>query len=180
MSRIGKMPVTVPQGVKVAVTDGTIHVEGPKGKLSWATRPEVDVQVLDGHVSVSRKDDSPESRGFHGLYRQLVQNMVKGVSEGYSKTLLINGVGYRAELSGKALVLNLGYSNIIEYVIPEGITIAVDGPNKVVVSGIDKQKVGQVSAEIRSLRTPEPFKGKGIKYDTETIRRKAGKSGAKK
>ena len=180
MSRIGKLPVTLPQGVKVAVTDGTIFVEGPKGKLSWATRPEVEVKVLDGSVSVTRKDDSPESRGFHGLYRQLVQNMVTGVSVGYSKTLLINGVGFRAELSGKILVLNLGYSNVIEYVIPEGIAIAVDGPNKVTVSGIDKQQVGQVSAEIRSLRSPEPFKGKGVKYETETIRRKAGKSGAKK
>lgn len=180
MSRIGNLPVTLPQGVKVAVTDGTIFVEGPKGKLSWATRPEVEVKVLDGSVSVTRKDDSPESRGFHGLYRQLVQNMVTGVSAGYSKTLLINGVGFRAELSGKILVLNLGYSNVIEYVIPEGIAITVDGPNKVTISGIDKQQVGQVSAEIRSLRSPEPFKGKGVKYETETIRRKAGKSGAKK
>ena len=143
-------------------------------------RDEVVVEVKDNEVVVTRKNDEKASRSFHGLYRQLIANMIKGVSEGYSKVLLINGVGYRAEVKGSILTLNLGYSTPIEYMIPEGISIAADGPAKLTVSGINKARVGQVAAEIRSLRGPEPYKGKGIKYETETIRRKVGKSGGKK
>ena len=180
MSRIGKLPVAIPAGVKVSVTDSLITVEGPKGTLTQATRPEVTVEVKDNEVFVTRHDDEMASRSCHGLYRQLIHNMVEGVSKGFSKTLLVNGVGYRAEIKGKVLTLALGYSTIIEYMIPEGITITSDAPGKITVSGIDKAQVGQVSAEIRSLRGPEPYKGKGIKYETENIRRKVGKSGGKK
>ena len=142
-------------------------------------RDEVVVEVKDNEVVVTRKNDEKASRSFHGLYRQLIANMIKGVSEGYSKVLLINGVGYRAEVKGSILTLNLGYSTPIEYMIPEGISIAADGPAKLTVSGINKARVGQVAAEIRSLRGPEPYKGKGIKYETETLRRTVGKSGGK-
>lgn len=180
MSRIGKLPIAVPQGVKVSVADGVINVEGPKGKLNCAYRPEVIVDVKDSVVEVKNRDDSKASNSFHGLYRQLINNMVVGVSKGYSKNLLINGVGYRAELKGNLLVLNLGYSVLVEYVLPQGITATCENPNKVTISGIDKQLVGQTCAEIRSLRAPEPYKGKGIKYENEIIRRKAGKSAAAK
>ncbi len=180
MSRIGKLPIAVPAGVKITVADDMINVEGPKGKLSQACRPEVVVDVQEGQVVVTRKDDSKPSKSFHGLYRQLISNMVVGVSNGYTKTLLINGVGYRAEIKGNLLILNLGYSTIIEYVITPDVQITSDGPNKITVSGISKQRVGQVCAEIRSLRAPEPYKGKGIKYENEVIRRKVGKSGGKK
>lgn len=180
MSRIGKLPVTIPAGVKVSVTDEMITVEGPKGKLQQANRPEVKVEVVGNEVVVTRFDDEKASRSFHGLYRQLINNMCIGVSEGFKKTLVISGVGYRADYKDNVLTLNLGYSTIIDYMVPQGITVAIDGPGKVVVSGIEKDKVGQVAAEIRSLRKPEPYKGKGIKYDNETIRRKVGKSGGKK
>lgn len=182
MSRIGKLPVAVPAGVTVKLEGGIVTVTGPKGTLTQAIRPEVNVEVKENEVIVTRKNDDKASRSYHGLYRQLIHNMVEGVSKGFSKTLLINGVGFRAELSkdGKILTLALGYSTIIEYMIPEGIAITSEGPGKITISGIDKTKVGQVSAEIRSLRGPEPYKGKGIKYDTENIRRKVGKSGAKK
>jgi large subunit ribosomal protein L6 len=180
MSRIGKLPIAIPSGVKVTVADGMVNVEGPKGTLSQPCRPEVIVDVKDGQVLVSRKDDSKPSRSYHGLYRQLINNMVVGVTHGYTKNLVVNGVGYRAEVKGNLLVLNLGYSTIIEYVITPDVKITSDGPNKISVSGISKQRVGQVCAEIRSLRAPEPYKGKGIKYDTEVIRRKVGKSGGKK
>jgi len=179
MSRIGKLPVAIPAGVKVAVADGMITVEGPKGKLQQALRPEVTVEVKEKEVIVTRHNDELESRSCHGLYRQLIHNMVVGVSEGFKKVLVINGVGYRAELKNNILTLALGYSTIIDYIVPEGISVAVDG-TKVAISGIDKAKVGQVCAEIRSLRAPEPYKGKGIKYETENIRRKVGKSGGKK
>ena len=179
MSRVGKLPVVIPQGVRVSVTPDTILVEGPKGKLSQAYRPEVEIRVEGSTVQVTRKDDSKSSRSYHGLYRNLIQNMVKGVSEGFSKTLIINGVGYRAEVKGKNLILNLGYSNPIEYYVEDGITVVCDNPTKVTVSGIDRARVGQVCAEIRSIRAPEPYKGKGVKYETETIRRKIGKSGVK-
>ncbi|MDC7243232.1 MAG: 50S ribosomal protein L6 [Pleomorphochaeta sp.] len=177
MSRIGKMPVALPAGVKVNVNDGILSVEGPKGKLTQKVREEVTFDVQKEQVVVTRKDESKASRSYHGLYRQLLNNMIEGVTKGFSKTLIVNGVGYRAEVKGKLLVLNLGYSNIIEFVIPEGITIAVEGQNKVIVSAIDKQLVGQTAAEIRSLRKPEPYKGKGVKYEDEVIRRKVGKSG---
>ena len=179
MSRIGKLPVSIPAGVKVSVTDSLITVEGPKGTLTQATRPEVTVEVKDNEVFVTRHDDEMASRSCHGLYRQLIHNMIVGVSQGYTKVLVINGVGYRAELKDNVLTLALGYSTIIDYIIPEGISAKVDG-TKVAITGIDKAKVGQVCAEIRSLRGPEPYKGKGIKYETENIRRKVGKSGGKK
>ena len=180
MSRVGKLPVAIPAGVTVSIADGVVTVKGSKGTLTQALRDEVVVEVKDNEVVVTRKNDEKASRSFHGLYRQLIANMIKGVSEGYSKVLLINGVGYRAEVKGSILTLNLGYSTPIEYMIPEGISIAADGPAKLTVSGINKVRVGQVAAEIRSLRGPEPYKGKGIKYETETIRRKVGKSGGKK
>ncbi len=179
MSRIGKLPIELPQGVKVSVSDTHFMVEGPKGKLEQPYNSSISISVEDGVATVERNSDSKEARAFHGLYRQLLNNMIIGVSAGYSKTLIVNGVGYRAEVSGKILVLNLGYSTVIEYAIPEGITIACEGPTKVTVSGINKQQVGQVAAEIRSLRAPEPYKGKGIKYEDEYIRRKVGKSGVK-
>ena len=179
MSRVGKLPVKIPQGVKVRVESNTVFVEGPKGKLSQNFRSEVNVQVVENEVVVNRINDSKPASIFHGLYRNLINNMVTGVSAGFSKTLLISGVGYRAEVKGKYLILNLGYSNPIEFYIEDGITITNEGPNKVTVSGINKERVGQVSAEIRSLRAPEPYKGKGIKYENEQVRRKIGKSGVK-
>lgn len=177
MSRIGKMPVALPAGVKVSVKDGVLTVEGPKGKLTQTFREEVAFDVQKEQIVVTRIDESKASKSFHGLYRQLLQNMIEGVTKGFSKTLLINGVGYRAEVKKNLLVLNLGYSTIIEYVIPEGITIVCETQTKVIVSAIDKQLVGQTAAEIRSLRAPEPYKGKGVKYEDEVIRRKVGKSG---
>ena len=180
MSRIGKLPIELPKGVKLTVTDSLVTAEGPKGKLVQDYRPEVNIAVSGSTVTVTRKDDSIPARSFHGLYRQLIQNMIIGVSTGFSKKLQINGVGYRAEVKGNILYLNLGYSTQIEYMIPEDLTIACDNPSTVVVSGTSKQRVGQVSSEIRSLRVPEPYKGKGIKYDYEVIRRKVGKSGGKK
>jgi large subunit ribosomal protein L6 len=180
MSRIGKLPIAVPKGVTVKAVDGAISVEGPKGKLVQHYRPEVEIAVSADQVVVTRKDESKEARSFHGLYRQLVRNMVTGVSTGYSKKLLVNGVGFRAEVKGNILALNLGYSTQIEFMIPDDVQIVCENPSTIVVSGIDKQRVGQVSSEIRSLRTPEPYKGKGIRYDNEVIRRKVGKSGGKK
>ncbi len=179
MSRIGKLPVTVPQDVKVTIESNLITVEGKKGKLTRTYRPEVSIAQEGNLVYVKTNEETKEARSFHGLYRTLLNNMVKGVSEGFSKILIINGVGYRAEVQGKSLFLNLGYSSQFEYPISEGISITCDGPNKIVVSGIDKEKVGQICAEIRSLRKPEPYKGKGIKYENEVVRRKVGKSGSK-
>nr|WP_321306489.1 50S ribosomal protein L6 [uncultured Sphaerochaeta sp.] len=180
MSRVGKLPITVPQGVKVAINGGLINVEGPKGKLSCPTRPEVVINIKESEINVVPRDESKESNSFQGLYRQLVNNMVIGVSKGFSKTLMINGVGFRADLKANILTLNLGYSELIEVVLPQGITATVENPNKVTISGIDKQLVGQTCAEIRSLREPEPYKGKGIRYEDEVIRRKAGKTASAK
>lgn len=177
MSRIGKMPVPVPAGVTVSIKNNILSVKGAKGELTQDFQPEVSFEIKDGEVVVNRVDDSKRAKSMHGLYRNLLNNMVIGVSKGFSKTLLINGVGYRAELKGDTLLLNLGFSTIIEYVVPEGITVAVEGNNKVTVSGMDKAKVGQAAVEIRSIRPPEPYKGKGIKYENEIIRRKVGKSG---
>ncbi len=179
MSRIGKLPVQIPQGVKVSATDKLITVEGPKGKLTQDYQPEVVFEVKDNEVIVGIKNDSKRAHAFHGLYRQLVRNMITGVSAGFKRSLLINGVGYRAEVKGEILFLNLGFSTQIEYYINKDITISCEGTNKITVTGIDKQKVGQACAEIRSLRPPEPYKGKGIKYEDETLRRKIGKSGIK-
>ncbi|RKX80117.1 MAG: 50S ribosomal protein L6 [Spirochaetes bacterium] len=179
MSRIGKLPVKILQGVKVDVDADRVKVEGPKGKLEQKFTPEVSVSVEDNKIVVHRKSESRRAKAFHGLYRKLISNMVDGVTRGFSKTLVINGVGYRAELRGKSLILNLGFSNPIEYPIPDDLTVTCEGNNKIIISGIDKQRVGQVSAEIRSFRPPEPYKGKGVKYENEIIRRKIGKSGIK-
>lgn len=178
MSRIGKLPIEIPQGVKVSVTEDLITVEGPKGKLEQDYKPDVELKVEDNSVIVSPKADTKKAHSYHGLYRSLINNMVIGVSKGYSRGLIINGVGYRAEVNKDILTLNLGYSQPIDYYIEEGITITVEG-NKVTVAGSNKQRVGQVSAEIRSLRPPEPYKGKGIRYEDENIKRKIGKSGIK-
>lgn len=179
MSRIGKLPVSIPESVKVDVGKETFTVEGPKGSLTERYEAQVSIAVADGIGTVTRRNESKRARSMHGLYRQLLQNMVTGVSTGFSRALVINGVGYRAELQGKNLMLNLGFSNPIEYVVPEGITVELDGVTRLIVRGIDKALVGKVASEIRSLRPPEPYKGKGVKYEEETIRRKVGKSGVK-
>ena len=179
MSRIGRLPIDMPKTVKASIADGIITVEGPKGKLSQKICPAIKVEFEEGKVVVTRENDEKATRAYHGLMRQLIRNMIVGVSEGYQKNLVIVGVGYKAELKQNILVMTLGYANDIEYVIPEGIKIACETPTKFSISGIDKQLVGQTAAEIRSLKKPEPYKGKGIKYDTEVVRSKSGKSGKK-
>ncbi|MBE6349719.1 MAG: 50S ribosomal protein L6 [Spirochaetaceae bacterium] len=179
MSRIGKIPVTLPAGVNVNVQPDVIQVEGPKGKLVQPYTSNVSIEVKDGVVCVVPVDTSKAANAAQGLYRNLVQNMVVGVTTGFSKTLVITGVGFRAEVQGNLLVLNLGFSTDFIVMIPEGLTVVADGQGKVTVSGIDKQAVGEFCAQIRKLRKPEPYKGKGIRYETETIRRKVGKSGVK-
>ena len=179
MSRIGKLPVPIPQGVKVGASDSLITVEGPRGKLIQDYKPEVSIVIKENEVIVGVNNESKKANAYHGLYRQLINNMIIGVSAGYTRSLLVNGVGYRAEVKGDILFLNLGFSTQIEYYIDKDITISCEGTNKIIVVGIDKQKVGQACAEIRSLRPPEPYKGKGIKYEEETLRRKIGKSGIK-
>lgn len=179
MSRIGKLPIQIPDKVKVEIKDNVISVEGPKGRLSQEFNSHVGIRVEKNQILVERNFETKEARSFHGLYRQLCRNIVIGVSEGFTRTLIINGVGYRAEVKGEVLNLNLGYSNPIEYYIPPHVTISCEGQNKVIVSGIEKQVVGQISSEIRSLRPPEPYKGKGVKYEDERIVRKIGKSGVK-
>lgn len=179
MSRIGKQPVVIPAGVTVSVAEGNVvTVKGPKGTLVRTFVPELGIEVKDNEVLVTRPNDLKREKSLHGLTRTLIHNMVIGVSEGFSKNLEVNGVGYRAAKQGKKLVLNLGYSHPIEMEDPDGIETKVDG-NKIIVSGISKEKVGQYAAEIRETRKPEPYKGKGIKYETEVIRRKVGKTGKK-
>ena len=178
MSRLGKLPVSIPAGVKISVNDNVVTVEGPKGKLSQKF-DNVDIKVNGSDIEVARKDDSRAARAAHGLYRNLIKNMVTGVSTGFTKSLIINGVGYRAEVQGKTIVMNLGFSTDFIALIPEGLTVTADAQGKVTITGIDKQLVGQFAAEIRSLRKPEPYKGKGIRYEDEYIRRKVGKSGVK-
>ena len=181
MSRIGKMPVAIPAGVEVTVADGNlVTVKGPKGTLTQQLQPSMTIKQEGAELLVSRPDDGKENRALHGLTRALLHNMVVGVSEGFKKELEINGVGYRAAKEGNELVMNLGYSHPVKMAEIDGITIDVPGPNKVVISGPDKQKVGQFAAEVREKRPPEPYKGKGIKYVDEVIRRKVGKTGAKK
>jgi len=179
MSRIGKLPVAIPAGVKVTVAKDSFNVEGPKGKLSQAYDPIIEIKVDGAHVLVTRKEDTKQARANHGLYRNLLNNMVVGVSTGFSKSLVVNGVGYRAEVQGKTLVLNLGYSTDFIATIPEGIAVVADAQGKITISGIRKDQVGEFAAEIRSLRGPEPYKGKGIRYEDEIIKRKVGKSGVK-
>ena len=179
MSRIGRMPVAIPAGVTVEMAEGNVvTVKGPKGTLVRELPHEMDIKIEDGHVIVSRPNDLKRMKSLHGLTRTLIHNMTIGVSEGYTKTLEVNGVGYRAAKAGKKLTLNLGYSHPVEMEDPEGIETKVDG-NKIIVSGISKEKVGQYAAEIRDKRRPEPYKGKGIKYADEVIRRKVGKTGKK-
>ena len=179
MSRIGRLPVVIPAGVTVDIKEGNdITVKGPKGTLHRVLPAEMTIKMEEGHVVVTRPNDLKKMKSLHGLTRTLIHNMVVGVSEGYQKTLEVNGVGYRAAKQGKKLVLNLGYSHPVEMVDPEGLESSVDG-NKIIVKGIDKEKVGQYAAEIREKRKPEPYKGKGIKYADEVIRRKVGKTGKK-
>jgi len=179
MSRIGRKPIVIPAGVDVAVDGNTVRVKGPRGELARTLHREVIVRREDGQVLVERPSDQPEHRALHGLSRTLVANMVEGVTTGFTKILEIVGVGYRAETKPFGLTLALGYSHPIDYKAPEGITLRAVNPTTVEVSGTDKEVVGQVAAEIRSLRPPEPYKGKGVKYQGEVIRRKAGKAGGK-
>ena len=179
MSRIGKMPIAIPQGVKVECKDGVLFVEGAKGKLSQEYRCDaLEVSIADAKLILTRKNDDIQTVAYHGLYRSLFNNMVKGVSEGFTKTLLINGVGYRAEVQGKLLMLALGYSNDFFVSIPDGIDVKVD-QLKIIISGISKEQVGHFASQIRALRLTEPYKGKGIRYEDEVVKRKVGKSGVK-
>ena len=180
MSRIGKMPIAIPAGVTVSVAENNkVTVKGPKGTLERVLAPEMEIKVEGAEVTVSRPNDLKRMKALHGLTRTLINNMVVGVTEGYKKELEINGVGYRAAKAGKELTLTLGYSHPVVMIDPEGIKSELDGQNKIIITGIDKEKVGQYAAEIRSKRGPEPYKGKGIKYTDETIRRKVGKTGKK-
>ena len=179
MSRIGRMPIAVPAGVTVEIAENNhVTVKGPKGTLERTLPSEMDIKLEGAEVIVTRPNDLKKMKSLHGLTRTLIHNMVVGVSEGYTKTLEVNGVGYRAAKQGNKLVLSLGYSHPVEMIDPEGLSSAVDG-NKIIVSGISKEKVGQYAAEIRDKRRPEPYKGKGIKYADEVIRRKVGKTGKK-
>jgi large subunit ribosomal protein L6 len=179
MSRIGKLPVKIPEKVKVAVTGTTIKVEGPKGKMSFPFNPVVKVEVAGNEVRVSRPDESRLAKGLHGLTRTLVRNAVDGVTKGYERTLEISGVGFKAELKGKAINFTLGFSHPVVFALPEGVTAEVDPKQtRVVIKGVDKHLLGLTAAKIRALRPPEPYKGKGIKYAEETVRRKEGKTGA--
>ena len=180
MSRIGNKPIDLPKGVKVNFSGSLLNVEGPKGKLSQAYDPKITFETKGEHIVVTRADEEKPTKAKHGLYRNLLNNMLIGVTTGFKRSLVINGVGFRGEVKGNLLVMNLGYSNQIEYVVPAGIQVAVEANVKITVSGISKEQVGQVASEIRGLRAPEPYKGKGIRYEDETIRRKVGKSGVKK
>jgi large subunit ribosomal protein L6 len=179
MSRIGRMPIPIPQGTKVEVQDGVFVAEGPKGRVEQLLFPGFPVEVKDAEVNVARPSDSGSDRSRHGLLRALLANAVQGVSGGFTKQLDIIGVGYRAEVKGALVQFALGYSHPVLYNIPAGIKIEIDKANRVTVTGADRQKVGQVAAEIRGLRRPDPYKGKGIKYTTEILRRKVGKAGGK-
>ena len=177
MSRIGRMPIAVPAGVDVKIDGSTVTVKGPKGTLTRTVSSNITVTLDNGVITVTRPNDLKENRSLHGLTRTLIANMVQGVNEGFKKELEINGIGYRAAKQGKDLVLNIGYSHQVVMSEIDGITIDVPAPNKIIISGPDKQKVGQFAAEVRGKRPPEPYKGKGIKYIDEVIRRKEGKAG---
>lgn len=179
MSRIGKLPVTIPAGVTVTLQGNTVQVKGPKGELSRTINPELTVSIDGSTLTVTRPSDETKHKSLHGLSRTLIANMVEGVSKGYSKQLEITGVGFKAEAKPFGLQLALGFSHQIQYKAPAGIKLSAPQPTQVVIEGVDKEKVGQVAAEIRLLRPPEPYKGKGIKYAGEIIRRKAGKAGGK-
>ena len=177
MSRIGKLPIAIPAGVDVTIDGSTVTVKGPKGELTRTVHSNMIVEKDGNTVTVSRPDDNKLNRSLHGLTRTLIANMVIGVSEGFKKELEVNGIGYRCEKKGKQLVMKIGYSHDVIMDEPEGITIEVPAPNKIIINGADKQKVGQFAAEVREKRPPEPYKGKGIKYADEVIRRKEGKAG---
>ena len=179
MSKVGKLPVAIPAGVTISVADGVITVKGPKGELKQAYSSDIEIKVEGTEAVLTTKNNAKQTNAYHGLYRALIANMVKGVSEGFTKTLVITGVGYRAEVKGKELVMNLGYSSDYIAIISEGLTVATTPDGKVTITGIDKQLVGEFSSQIRKLRKPEPYKGKGIRYDNEVIRRKVGKTGVK-
>ena len=180
MSRIGRMPITVPANVTVAVDNNVVTVKGPKGELTQAMHPDMIIEVEGTTVLVKRPSENKEHKSLHGLTRTLISNMIEGVEKGYKKELEILGVGYRVAKEGKNLVMNLGYSHQVIMEEIEGITIEVPAPNKIIISGIDKQAVGQFAAEVREKRPPEPYKGKGIRYAGEVVRRKEGKTGGKK
>lgn len=179
MSRIGRLPVPVPKGVKVKLEDGVFVAQGPKGENAERIHPEMAVQISEQEVRVTRPSDAKRHKALHGLSRTLIANSIKGVSEGFVQKLEIRGVGYKAELKGKSLVLALGYSHPIDFPVPAGIDIQVESPTLIAVRGINKQRVGQVAADIRNFRPPEPYKGKGIRYEGETVRQKAGKTAGK-
>ncbi len=180
MSRIGRMPIAIPEGVTVTIAENNkVTVKGPKGTLERELPVEMDIKEEDGHILVTRPNDLKKMKSLHGLTRTLINNMVVGVTKGYEKVLEVNGVGYRAQKQGNKLILSLGYSHPVEMIDPEGIESVLEGQNKITVKGIDKEKVGQYAAEIRDKRRPEPYKGKGIKYADEVIRRKVGKTGKK-
>ena len=180
MSRIGRLPIDIPAGVEVKIEEGNkVTVKGPKGTLEKCLPVEMTIKQEDNQVVVTRPNDLKKMKSLHGLTRSLIANMITGVSEGYEKKLEINGVGYRAQKKGKEITFNLGFSHPVVMTDPEGIETEMDGQNTIIVKGIDKEKVGQYAAEIRELRKPEPYKGKGIKYADEVIRRKVGKTGAK-
>ena len=178
MSRIGKQPVVIPGGVKVRVGDGKVNVEGPKGKLEFAYHRNMKVDLADGGkaVKVERPDDERLNRALHGLTRSIIANMVQGVTKGFEKRLVIEGVGYQARMDKKSVVLTVGFANAVVLTPPDGVTVALTDPTHIVVTGADKQKVGQFAAEVRASRKPEPYKGKGVRYENEVVRRKEGKS----
>ena len=177
MSRIGRAPITIPAGVEVKVDGSTVTVKGPKGTLTKTMHSNMTIAMEGNVITVTRPNDQKENRSLHGLTRTLIANMIEGVANGYKKELEINGIGYRAEMKGKDLVMKIGYSHDVVMAQPEGIIVEVPAPNKIIVSGADKEKVGQFAAEVREKRLPEPYKGKGIKYVDEYIRRKEGKAG---
>ena len=176
MSRVGKRVIAVPDGVTISSVEGELCVKGPKGEISEALPESIQWEQQDGQLSFTRSDDSKQSKSFHGLARALANNMVVGVTEGFSRVLILEGVGYRAEVKGKAVVLNLGFSHPVEVEIPEGLSAVSESPTKLTISGVSKQGVGQFAADLRRLRPPEPYKGKGIRYEGEQIRRKVGKT----
>ncbi len=179
MSRVGKKPITLPEKTTVVYKDGIVQVKGEKGQLERTVHPAIGLDINGNTISVSMTKDDRKTRALQGLTRSLVSNMLTGVSKGFERKLQINGIGYRAELKGKSIVFNIGYSHPIDFVLPEGISATVDKNNEIKISGIDNEKLGQTAASIRSLRPPEPYKGKGIKYAEEYIQRKAGKTGTK-
>jgi large subunit ribosomal protein L6 len=179
MSRVGKRPIIIPKGAEVQFDGDLLSVRGPKGELERSIHPRVKVIIDDSQIKLSISDDSKESKSLFGLFRSLIDNMVVGVTEGFQRTIEVSGVGYRVEQSGDKLVLNLGYSTPVSYDIPHGIQVRLDQKNKIVLSGIDKELLGVTAAKIRGFRPPEPYKGKGVKYLEERIRRKAGKTGIK-